>query len=82
MVLPPLPPRVEQFGHGTGIRVNAGEIWTFMEVAIDARQTKVVLVIGAAVLARADMLDVERGQRRIFLTQTTVFTSTGGPSTH
>ena len=63
MIFPPLLTRVEKFSNRTGARINASDVWAFVEVAIDARQTKVSFVVRAAVLARANMLDVQRGQR-------------------
>ena len=64
MIFPPLPARVEQFGDGAGFRVDAGEVCAFVEVAVDARQAEVFLMIGTAVLARAmgSMCSVASGE--------------------
>ena len=49
-----------------------------MEITIDARQSEVVEVIGAAVLLGNDVLDMQGGKRRIILMQLTVFATIAG----
>jgi hypothetical protein len=46
-----------------------------VKVAIDTGKGKIVEVIAAAVNLGNDVFDVERGQRRIILMQTTIFAS-------
>ena len=46
-----------------------------MEIAIDAGEGEIVEVIAAAVNFGNDVLDVERGERRIILMQTTILAS-------
>ena len=54
---------MEQDGDSTGERVNAREVGAFAKVAVNAREAEVGFVVGAAVFARADVLDVECGER-------------------
>ena len=49
-----------------------------MEITIDARQRKVVDVIGAAVLLGDDVLDMQGGKRGVILMQLTVFATIVG----
>ena len=46
-----------------------------MKIAIDAGKGEIVDVITAAVNSRNDVLDVERGERRIILMQVTILAS-------
>jgi len=49
-----------------------------VKIAIDAGKGEIVSVIAAAVNFRNDVLDVERGQRRIILMQMTILASVLG----
>ena len=82
MILPSLLTWVEQHGDRSGVRVDAGEIWTFVEVTVDTGETEVIFVVGAAVLAWANVLDVERSQRGVSLAQLAVFTPAISASAH
>jgi len=62
VVFPAVAPRMEQFRDLVRLRVNARQVRTFVEIAVDARQGQVGEVIGAAVRPREDVLDVEHGQ--------------------
>ncbi len=43
-------------------RIDAGEVWSFPQIAIDAGKSKILGIIAAAVLARPDVLDLESGK--------------------
>ena len=53
-----------------------------MKIAVDARQTKVRPIVLAPVLARADVFDVQRSQRGIFLMQSAIFATVGSTAAH
>ena len=82
MVFPSLLARVEQLGDRAGERVNARQVGAFAEVAVDAREAKIGFVIGAAVLARADVLDVQGRERRVILMQVAILAAVRGPLAH
>ena len=65
MVFPPVPPRMKQFGYLIGLGLDAGQVRSFMEIAIDARQGKIVDVIRATVLLGDDVFDVQGSQWRV-----------------
>ena len=70
---------MEQLSYLARFRVDAGEIRALVKIAVDASQTEILLVVGAPVLARADVFDVKRSQRGIFLVQSAIFTTVGSP---
>lgn len=82
VILPSLLARVESFGDGAGERVNARQVGAFVEVTVDAREAEIGFVIGAAVLARADVLDVQGGERRVILMQVAILATVGRPLAH
>ena len=74
--------RLEQLGDGTGERVNARQVGAFVEIAVDAREAEIGCVIGAAVLARADVLEVQGGERGVILMQVAILAAVGRPLAH
>ena len=82
MILPPLLARMKECGDSAGERVNACEVGAFAQVAVYAREAEVGFVIGAAVLARTDVLDVEGGEWRIILMQAAILAAVRGPLAH
>lgn len=52
-----------------------------MQVAIDAGERKIVGTVGPAMNLRDDVLDMERGQRRIILVQMTILAAIPGTLT-
>jgi len=69
MCAPAGAPGMEQFGHSTGLRVYAGEIGAFMQIAVNAGEGEVVIIVSAPVDFRNDVLDMKWGQWRIVLAQ-------------
>ena len=82
MIFPPLLARMKEGGDSARERVNAGEVGAFAQIAVYAREAEVEFVIGAAVLARADVLDVEGGERRVILMQAALLAAVRGPLAH
>lgn len=46
-----------------------------MQIAVNACEAEIVRIVGAAVFAGADVLNMERGKGRVVLMQTAVFTA-------
>ena len=59
--------------------VKRAEIWPFMRVAVVTGESKVFTVVGAAVLASDDVLDVISEKRLCRLRQAAVFAAMAGP---
>jgi len=53
---------MKQFGNGTRQRIDAGQVGSLVQIAVDACKTKIASIIGSSMFARAYVLDVERGQ--------------------
>ena len=62
MLIPALLAWVEELGQRICQGIDAGEIGAFVEIAVDAGETEVRFIVGAAVLERADVLDVQGGE--------------------
>ena len=82
MIIPLLLARVKQWGDFAGLRINAREIGAFAQVAVNAREAEVRLVVGAAVLARADVLDVQGGEGRVVLMKLAILAAIRSAPTH
>ena len=63
MIAPYISTRVEQCHYGTRVWIDARKIWAFVGVATVAGERESVEIVGATVLPRDDMLDVERNKR-------------------
>ena len=59
MLRPLLLPRIKEQHYLTGLRIDGGEVWPFVQVAAIAGQCEVIRMIAPLVLARGDVLDVE-----------------------
>ena len=82
VILPSLLARLEQLGNRAGKWVNARQVGAFVEIAVDAGETEIGCVIGAAVFARADVLDVQGGERGVILMQVAILAAVGRPLAH
>jgi hypothetical protein len=58
-----------------GVRIDTGEVRALVLIAVEARQRQVCGIICPTVLLRDDVLDVQRGNRQIFLGQQAVLTA-------
>jgi hypothetical protein len=67
MLVPVLLARVKERGQSIGLGINSSEIGAFVEITVDAGETEVRFIVSAAVLDRADVLDVQGGEGRVFL---------------
>ncbi len=52
---------MKQFGDGACQRINAGEVGSFVQIAVDACEAEVVSIVRTAVFARSDVLNVKSG---------------------
>jgi hypothetical protein len=59
MIIPFFSSRMEQCGNLLRFRINSGQVWTLVEIAINASESDIVQVIGATVDFRNDMFDVK-----------------------
>ena len=69
---------MEQLRNPLGLRVNAGQVRSFVQVAIDARQSQVIEIVRAAVNLWDDMLDVKGRQRRVLLVYQAILATMAG----
>ena len=69
---------MEELRYFVRFGIDTCQIRTFVEITINARQRKVVYVIGAAVLLGDDVLDMQGGKRGVILMQLTVFATIVG----
>jgi hypothetical protein len=70
---PMIAPGMEQSGECSGLRIQAGEIWPFVQVAVVAGERKIFRRIAPFMLARDDVFDM-KSQRLQGLRQPAVFT--------
>ena len=75
MIFPLLAPRMKQLSQLISFGIEPGQIRSFVKIAINASQGKVVDVIATAVNLGNDVFDMERSQRRIILMQMTILAS-------
>lgn len=60
MVFPKLETRIEKLNDVTGCGINAGEIWTFMEITVRAGKGQVLYRVILNMLLSANVLHMER----------------------
>lgn len=77
MVGPPVAARVEEANDGLGLRIDSGDVWPFMAIAVDAGKGQVVEMFCAAVLFGDDMVNLE-GEKLRRCGEPAVFTTSGG----
>ena len=75
VVCPVVAPRMEQFRHLLGLRVDACQVRSLMQVAVYAGQSQVFEIVRAAVNLGNDVLDVKRRQRRVISVQHAILTT-------
>jgi hypothetical protein len=78
MLVPFVVARIEQRGNGVPLGITACEVWAFAKIAVDAGGRKVAWVVRAAMLARDDVLDLQRSKRRVDLVTLAVFETLAG----
>ncbi len=62
VVFPAVAPRMEQFRHALGLRANAGQVRSIVQVASNARQSEILQIVRAAMDLGDDVIDVQRCQ--------------------
>ena len=67
MLAPLLTTRMKQLGYLVGLRIEPGQVRSFVQIAIDAGESKVINIIGSTMSPRDNVLHVKRRQRRICL---------------
>ena len=82
MFVPVVFSRVKQRSDLVGIGVNAGEVGSFVQIAVDAGQTEILQGISAAMLDGADVLDVQRRQRGVILMKLAILATVLRPLSH
>ena len=75
MVFPRILARMKQLSNYICLGIEAGEICSFVKIAIDTGKGEIFHIVTAAVNSRNDVFNVERGKRRVILMQMTVFAS-------
>ena len=75
MVCPTVISGVEQFCHCAGLRVYAGQICAFVQVAVNTGQCEIFQVVTTAVRLSNDMLDMKGCQRGIILVESAILTA-------
>ncbi len=73
MLAPPIATWIEQRSDLTSLGINPSEVAPFVQIAVGAGQSQVAEIIVAAVLARDDVLNLQRNERRIGLSVLTIF---------
>jgi hypothetical protein len=62
----------------TDFRIDARQVRTFVQITIDASESKIVEFVAAAVKSRNDVLDVKNRQRRIILMKLAILAAVAG----
>ena len=70
-----MPPGMKQLSNHICLRIEPGEICSFVKIAIDTSKGEILDIVTAAVNFRNDVFNVERSEWRIILMQVTVFAS-------
>ena len=63
------------------LRIQAREVWAFLEITVVARQSEVCLGVFSSMLPRNNVFNVKR-QRFPLLRQPAILTATAGPFPH
>ena len=79
VVFPPIPARVKQPDDFRRVRIVAGQVCPFVEVALVAGERKVVQSVAAPMLTGNDVLEVKDMETIMFLPQPTVFAALTSP---
>ena len=79
VIAPYISARIEQCHHSARVRIDARKIRSLVRVAAVTGESESAGIVGAAVLLRNDMLDMERDQQRRLLRQVAVFTRVASP---
>ena len=61
MLIPAVATRVKQWSDPAGIWIDSSQVSPLVEIAFGTRKREIIGVVGSAVLARNDMLNMKRG---------------------
>jgi hypothetical protein len=75
MLVPPVDPRIEEHGDRLAFGIDAGQIRTFVQIAIDAGQREILQPIAAAMFLWPHVLDMQNREGRVALMKLTVLAS-------
>lgn len=78
VILPNLLPWVKELGDSFGDGIDPSQIGPFVKVAVNTGEAEVRFMIRAAMLDRADVLDMECRKRRVLLKGLAIFAT--GPA--
>ena len=78
VIAPYISTRIEQCHHGARVRIDARRLGPLYALQVTG-ESESAGIVGAAVLLRNDMLDMERDQQRRLLRQVAVFTRVASP---
>lgn len=71
--VPLLSAGMKKFGEMAGYGIDPCQIRTLVKIAIDAGEGEIAQFVGASVLLRHDVFDVQHCKRRVVLMQLTIF---------
>ncbi len=66
-------PRVKKLGHGATLRVQAVQIGTLVQIAVNAGEREVFRMVGSAMDLGNNVLEMQWSQRRIVLAEPAIF---------
>lgn len=69
---PTIAPGMEQWCDAAGLRIKSGQIWPFVQIAVNASQSQILRIIRSTVCFGNDVLYVECRQRGIILAKMTI----------
>lgn len=78
MLFPGVTSRMKEFDHISRVRIDSGQVRTFVEVTLMTREGEVLGVVRSAVFPGHDVLDVKAKDRIILLVNPAVFTAISG----
>ena len=81
MVGPRLQAGMKQGDDVASFGIDSSKVWSFVEIAVDAGERKILRIVSSAMFAGNDMLHMQGGEQRICLPELTVFAAVlGSPS--
>ena len=78
MLVPNVPPWMKKMNNDARVGVDAGEVWTLVEIAGLAGECKITLSVVTAVFHSNDVLDMETKHRVIVLMDPAILTAMVG----
>lgn len=82
MLSPWLSSRMKQRNNVARLGINSSEVWSFVEIAVDAGEREIVELVRSAMLARDNVFHMQCGEQGICLPELTVFAAILGSPSH